>query len=101
MEVKISGSFQVAKKRFCYEAVIYLCDGRFGGMSKDFKKAIYCMAMEAAVDDGGLVIVLLVKTDWEGRAFPIKIRQIKRAMGVAVVSGQAKYKSGTCIAVCN
>jgi len=47
-------------------------------------------------DDLGLLseltISALVNTDRKGGAFPIMLQQFKRAIGVAIVRGQAKDK---------
>ena len=41
-----------------------------------------------------MTISPLINTDRKGGAFPIMLQQFKRAIGVAIVRGQAKHKLG-------
>ena len=42
----------------------------------------------------GLTISPLVNTDRKGGAYPIMLQQFKRAIGVTIVSGNARHKLG-------
>ena len=46
----------------------------------------------AAAGDHGLRISPLVNTDRKGGAFPIMLQQFRRAIGVAIVRGNARHK---------
>ena len=47
------------------------------------------LARHAAASDGGLSISPLVNMDRKGGAYPIMLRQFRRAIGVAIVRGNA------------
>ena len=90
----IVGPFQMVQGRFCRGRVIPLCAGGFGEISRDFEKTIYLLARAAAAGEDGMTISPLINTDRKGGAFPIMLQQFKRAIGVAIVRGQAKHKLG-------
>ena len=53
---------------------------------------IKTLAREAASGDHGMTISSLVKTDRKGGAFPVMLKQFRRAIGVAIVRGNANLK---------
>ena len=74
--------------------MIPLCAGWFGEINEDFEKVILTMAREAAAGEDGMAVSPLVNTDRKGGAFPIMLQQFKRAIGVAIVRGNANHKLG-------
>ena len=66
----------------------------FGENGEDFDKIITLLAREAASSDDGMTISPLVNTDRKGGAFPIMLQQFRRAIGVAIIRGNAKHKLG-------
>ena len=88
----IIGPFEQSQNRFWRGQVIPVCAGWFGEINKDFEKIIQRLAREAASSDDGLKISPLVNTDRKGGAYPIMLQQFKRAIGVAIVRGNAKHK---------
>ena len=50
------------------------------------------LAREVASGDHGMTILPLVNTDMKGGAFPIMLKQFRRAIGVAIVRGNANLK---------
>ena len=53
---------------------------------------IKLLARYAAAGDDGVTISPLVNTDRKGGAFPIMLQQFRRAIGVAIVRGNATLK---------
>jgi len=92
--VNVVGPFAAAQTRFFRGQVIPLCAGWFGEVNEDFVKIIRTLAKHAAAGDDGMTISPLINTDRKGGAFPIMLQQFKRAIGVAIVRGNAKHKLG-------
>ena len=90
----ITGPFEAAQKHFYRGQVIPLCAGWFGEINEDFENVILTMAREAAAGEDGMAVSPLVNTDRKGGAFPIMLQQFKRAIGVAIVRGNANHKLG-------
>ena len=88
----IVGPFQAAQSRFHKGGVIPLCAGWFGEIGGDFEKVIRLLAREATASDDGMTISPLVNTDRKGGAYPIMLQQFRRAIGVAIVRGNAMLK---------
>ena len=88
----VEGPFSAAMNRFYKGQVIPLVAGAFGETNKDFNEIIKILAKEAAATDDGLTISPLVNTDRKGGAVAIMSQQFRRAIGVAIVRGQAKHK---------
>ncbi len=88
------GPFEAAKKRFFRGHVIPTCAGWFGEVNKDYKTLITKLAREAAAGDNGMWISPLVNYDRKGGAFQIMLQQFRRAIGVAIIQGNAKHKLG-------
>ena len=80
-------------RQFLSTTGLPLCAGGFGEIGEDFDKVITRLAREAAAGDHGLRISPLVNTDRKGGAFPIMLQQFRRAIGVAIVRGNARHKS--------
>ena len=74
--------------------MIPLCAGAFGEINEDFEKVIKRIAKEAAAGIDGLTISPLINTDRKGGAFRILHQQFQRAIGCAIVRGQAKLILG-------
>ena len=55
---------------------------------------IRTLAREAAAGEDGMAVSPLVNTDRKGGALPIMMQQFKRAVGVAIVRGNANHKLG-------
>ena len=74
--------------------VIPLCVGGFGEIGEDFDKVkvITRLVREAAAGDHGLRISPFVNSETarKGGAFPIMLQQLRRAIGVAIVRGNAR-----------
>ena len=90
----VVGPFEAAQGNFLRQQVIPLVAGGFGEIGEDFDKVITRLAREAAAGDHGLRISPLVNTDRKGGAFPIMLQQFRRAIGVAIVRGNARHKLG-------
>ncbi len=88
------GPFEAAKKRFFKGTVIPICAGWIGEVNKDYKTLISMLAWEAAAGDNGMRIFPLVNLDRKGGAYQIMLQQFRRAIGVAIVQGNAKHKLG-------
>ena len=86
----VVGPFESAQGRFWRGGVIPLCAGGFGEINKDFEK----LAREASSSNTGMMVSPLVNTDRKGGAFAIMHQQFKRAIGVAIVRGNAKHRLG-------
>ena len=86
------GPFEAAQGQFYRGQVIPLCAGWFGEVNKDFEKVLRLLARHAAAGDDGITISPLVNTDRKGGAYPIMLQQFRRAIGVAIVRGNAKLK---------
>ena len=74
--------------------MIPLCAGWFGEINEDFEKVIRTLAKEAAAGQDGMAVSPLINTDRKGGAFPIMLHQFRRAIGVAIVRGNANHKLG-------
>ena len=90
----VVGPFEAAQKHFYRGQVIPLCAGWFGEINEDFEKVITALAKEAAAGEDGMTVSPLVNTDRKGGALPIMLQQFKRAIGVAIVRGNANHKLG-------
>ncbi|EJK52310.1 hypothetical protein THAOC_28430, partial [Thalassiosira oceanica] len=66
----------------------------FGEINIDFDKILRQLARKAAAGDHGLRISPLINNDRKGGAFPIMLHQFRRAIGVAIVRGNAQHKLG-------
>jgi len=88
----ITGPFEASQCRFYRGQVIPIVAGWFGEIGRDFDKIITRLAREAASSDHGATISPLVNTDRKGGAFPIMLQQFRRAIGVAIVRGNARHK---------
>ena len=88
------GPFEAAQKQFFRGQVIPLCAGWFGETNEDFEKVIRTLAKEAAAGQDGMAVSPLINTDRKGGAFPIMLHQFRRAIGVAIVRGNANHKLG-------
>ena len=88
------GPFQVARGRFHRGQVIPLFAGDFGEINKNFEEILKVLAREAASGTVGLSISPLVNNDRKGGAYPIMLQQVKRAIGVAIASNNARHKLG-------
>ena len=72
--------------------MIPLCAGWFGEVNKDFEKMLGVLARHAAASEDGLSISPLVNMDRKGGAYPILMRQFRRAIGVTIVRYNASLK---------
>ncbi len=88
------GPFEAAKKRFFRGTVIPIYAGWFGEVNKKYNILISTLAQEAAAGDDSMQISPLVNSDRKGGAYQIMLQQfkIRRAIGVAIVRGNAKHK---------
>ena len=86
------GPFRAALGRFFCGQVIPICAGWFGEINEDFDRVLKRIARAAAAGDHGLRISPLVNNDRKGGAFPIMLQQFRRAVGVAIVRGNAQHK---------
>ena len=68
-----------------------VCRLVWGDMS-GFLKVMKIFAREAALGNYGMKILPLVNTDRKGGAFPIMLKQPRRAIGVTIVRGNANLK---------
>ena len=55
---------------------------------------IATLAREAAAGEDGMAVSPLINADKKGGALPIMLRQFKRAVGMAIVRGNANHKLG-------
>ena len=62
------------------------------GDQKELATVIKTLAREAASGDHGMTILPLVNTDRKGGAFLVMLKQFRRAIGVAIVRGNANLK---------
>ncbi len=85
----VVGPFEAAKKRFFKGTVVPICAGWFGEVNKDYKTLISMLAREAAAGDNGMQNSPLVNSDRKGGAYQIMLQQFRRAIGVAIVRGNA------------
>ena len=90
----IKGPFETAQGRFYRGQAIPICAGWFGEINEDFKKTIKVLAREADAGGDGTNISPLVNTDRKGGAFPIMLQHFRRAIGIAIVRGNANHKLG-------
>ena len=90
----LGGPFEAAQKQFFRGQVVPLCAGWFGEINEDFEKVIVTLAREAAAGEDGMAVSPLVNTDKKGGALPIMLNQFKRAIGIAIVRGNANHKLG-------
>ncbi len=90
----IVGPFEAAKKRFFIGQVIPVCAGLFREVNKVYKTLITKFAQETAAGDSGMWISPLVNSDRKGGAFQIMLQKFRRAIGVAIVQGNAMHKFG-------
>ena len=72
--------------------MIPLCAGWLADLNTDFEKVLRTLAKTAAASDVGLSVSPLVNCDKKGGAFPIMMQQFRRAVGTAVVRGNALLK---------
>ena len=92
----IVGPFEASQRWFFRGQVIPIYAGWFGEIGEDFNNIITRLAQEAASGEHGMTISPLVNTDRKGGAFPIMLQQFRRAIGVAIVRGNARHKLGRC-----
>ena len=90
----IKGSFESAQQQFHCGQAIPMCAGWFGEINKTIDKTIRILAREAAVGIDDMNVSPLVNTGRKGGAFPIMLQQFRRAIGVAIVRGNANHKLG-------
>ena len=90
----IKGPFETAQRQFLCGQVIPICADWFGEINEGFDKTIKILAQEAAAGIDGMSVSPLVNTDRKGGAFPIMLQQFRRAIGVAIVRGNANHKLG-------
>ena len=88
----VVGPFSAAQGRFFRGQVIPLCAGAVGEIGEDFSKILKTLARMAAASNDGLAVSPLVNSDRKGGAFPIMHQQFRRAIGVALVRGNALHK---------
>ena len=90
----ITGPFEAAQGRFFTGQVIPLVVGAFGDVNEELEKVLKRVAKAAAAETDGLSISPLINTDRKGGAFRIMHQQFRRAIGCAIVRGQAKLTLG-------
>jgi len=83
--------FGVEKVRFFSGQVSI---GWFGQINKDYKTLLKNLPQQAVAGNDGMWISPLVNLDRKGGALQIMIQQFRRAVGVAIVQGNAKHKLG-------
>ena len=86
------GPFEAAQQQFFRGQVIPLCVGWFGEVGRDFDQVIEVLANKAACTDNGMSILPLRNLDRRGGARSMLRQQLRRALGVAIVRGNAKLK---------
>ena len=83
-------------RQFLSTTGLPLCAGGFGEIGEYFDKAIIRLAREAAAGDHGLRefrhLSIYRPQGRRGGAFPIVLQQFRRAIGVAIVRGNARHK---------
>ncbi len=89
---EVVGPFKAAKKRFFKGIVIPICTGWFGEVNKNYETLISTLAREAAAGDNSMWITPLVNLDKKGGAYQIMLQHFRRAIGVAIIQGNAKHK---------
>jgi hypothetical protein len=90
----ITGPFEAAQGRFFTGQVIPLVVGAFGEVNEELEKVLKRVAKAAAAETDGLSISPLINTDRKGGAFRIMHQQFRRAIGCAIIRGQAKLTLG-------
>ena len=90
----VVGPFERAQIGFHRKQIIPLCAGGFGKVNSEFVDVIKSLARCAAAGEEGLAISPLGNMDRKGGAYRILLQQFKRAVGVAIVRGQAMHKIG-------
>ncbi len=73
--------------------MVPICAGWFRKVNKGHEALITKLAQEATSGHEGMWISPLVNSD-RGEAFQIMLQQFRRAIGVAIVQGNAKHKLG-------
>ena len=68
--------------------------GWFGDINEDFDKTIKILAREAATGIDGMSVSPLVNNNKKGGAFPTMLQNIRRAIRVDKVRGNANHKLG-------
>ena len=86
------GPFEAAQQQFLKGQVILLCAGWFGKVGRDFDKMVGVLAKAAAASDDGMSVSPLHNLNRKGGAAMIMRQQFRRAIGVAIVRGNAKLK---------
>jgi hypothetical protein len=71
-----------------------LIAGFWADVNEDFDKVIRILARTAAATQEATHISPLTYTDRKGGAFPIMLQQFRRAIGVAIVRGNAELRRG-------
>ena len=89
----MAGPFEASQARF-YRGQVPLCAGWFVEINEDFEKVIKLLAREAAAGDDGMGISPLANSDKKGGAYTIMLNQFRRAIGCAIIRGQAQHKLG-------
>lgn len=87
-------AFTQAQTRFICNGIIPLVGGFWAEVNEDFDKTIRLLARTAAATQEATLISPLSYTDRKGGAFPIMLQQFKRAIGVAIVRGNAQLRRG-------
>ena len=88
------GAFIQAQTRFKCNGTIPLVGGFWAEVNEDFDKTIRLLARTAAATQEATLISPFSYTDRKGGAFPIMLQQFRRAMGVAIVRGNAQLRRG-------
>ena len=88
------GAFTQAQTRFICNGIIPLVGGFWAEINEDFDKTIRLLARTAAATQEATLISPLSYTDRKGGAFPIMLQQFRRAIGVAIVRGNAQLRRG-------
>jgi hypothetical protein len=96
----IVGPFEASEKRFFSGQVMPTCAEWFGEVNKDYKSLITKLAREATAGDDGMRVSPLVNSDRKGGVFQLMLHQFRRAIGVAIVRGNAKYELGCLHYIC-
>jgi hypothetical protein len=72
--------------------VILFCADIFGEIYRDYKILLKKLAREAVAGGDSMRLSSFVSLDRKGGSFQIMLQQLRRAVGVAIVSGNAKHK---------
>ena len=88
------GVFTQVQTRFVSNGIIPLVAGFWADVNEDFDKVIRTLARTAAATQEATHISPLTYTDRKGGAFPIMLQQFRRAIGVAIVRGNAELRRG-------